>query len=273
MAEKYLVAGSTREAAALKTSDAAYLAGGTEINRLGSTLSPDILISLKNLKELKQISICNDNDGKEKVSIGALSTFQEIIDSKDAPDYLKEACRFMGSMTKRNMATIGGNIALCRDDSYLLPTLIAAGAGLLLMDAEGKSLSLSLEEYIKEQDAVRNLLIMSVILPASLDFIKANRQANTVESNARLTVCVGISQGHYKAAAAIKNCGLFVLDDLSAMLEADPALSEPALISWAEQKELPVQDDKVFGGAAYRRYLLGAVIARLLRDYGKGGQP
>ena len=62
------------------------------------------------------------------------------------------------------------------------------------------------------------------------------------------------------------------LDDLAEKLEADPEMSEEELIAWAKAKEMPLEDDKIFGGAEYRRYLLGVVVARMLRDYGKGGQ-
>ena len=268
MAEKFVIAGTAEEAAALKTAEAAYLAGGTEINRLNSLVDPKILISIRKIGELKAIT---KQDGS--VMIGAGCTFQEAIESDLVPEYIKEACFFMGARTKRNMATIGGNIAMKRDDSYLLPTLIAAGAVLMLMGGDGSTCDMAVEDYVKAGDeAVGNALILKVAVPESLDFIKANRQANTVESNARLTICLGIKDGRYKAAAAVKKSGLYVLDDLAALLEKDPEASEEDLISWAKAKDMPMEDDKIFGSVDYRRYLLGVTFARLLRDYGKGGQ-
>ena len=265
MADKFVIAGTAEEAAALKTPDAAFLAGGTEINRLGSLVSPGTLISIRKIEELKTIGAC---DGK--VVIGAGCTFQDVIECEIVPDYLKEACHYMGSRIKRNMATIGGNIAMKRDDSYIVPTLIAAGAALMLMDSEGKTCDVPVEEYLK--GGFENTLILNVAVPEKIGFIASNRQANTVESNARMTVSLSVEGGKYKAAAAIKLAGIYVFDDLAEKLEADPELSEAALIEWANAKDLPLEDDKIFGSAAYRRYLLAVVIARMLRDYGKGGQ-
>ena len=265
MADKFVIAATAEEAAALKAPGAAFLAGGTEINRLGSLVHPDTLISVRKIEELKTIGAC---DGK--IVIGSGCTFQDVIECEIVPEYIKEACHYMGSRIKRNMATIGGNIAMLRDDSYLLPTLIASGAVLMLMDAEGKTCDVAISDYVK--GGFENALILNVAVPEKLDFISSNRQANTVESNARLTVSLSINDGKYKVAAVIKKAGIFVFDDLAEKLEADPEMSEAALIEWANARELPLEDDKIFGGAAYRRYLLAVVIARMLRDFGKGGQ-
>jgi putative selenate reductase FAD-binding subunit len=268
MAEKFVIAGTAEEAAALKTAEAAYLAGGTEINRLGSLVSPGTLISIRKIEELKTIGAC---DGK--VVIGAGCTFQDVIECEIVPDYLKEACHYMGSRIKRNMATIGGNIAMKRDDSYLLPTLIAAGAVLMLMGSDGSTCDLTIDEYVSDRNGLYdNALILSVSIPESLGFIASNRQANTVESNARMTVSLSVNDGKYKAGLAMKKAGLYILDDLAEKLAENPEMSEEELIAWAKAKEMPLEDDKIFGGAEYRRYLLGVVIARILRDYGKGGQ-
>ena len=267
MAERFEAALSLQEAAALKTADSAFLAGGTEINRLGSLVSPSVLISIRKIKELKKLEITDD-----QVFIGAGCTFQEILENEAVPEYIREACRFMGSRTKRNMATIGGNISLCRDDSYLLPTLLAAGGMLSLMKEDGTTEEISLEDYVSGRQEYENRLILSVTVPGVFPFAGSVRHANTVESNARLTLSLCIRDGKYRAAAGIKKAGLFVFPDLSEKLEMDPSLSEAELIAWAKERELPISDDKIFGSAEYIRYLLGASFARLLRDYGKGGR-
>jgi len=268
MAEKFVIAGTAEEAAALKTAEAAYLAGGTEINRLNSLVDPKVLISIRGIDELKTLGI---RDGR--VVIGAGCTFQDVVECEAVPEYFKEACLFMGSRTKRNMATIGGNIAMKRDDSYILPTLIAAGAVLMLMGADGSTCDVRIDEYLTIGEGhYENDLILSVSIPETLDFIENNRQANTVESNARMTVSLSVNGGKYKAGLAMKKAGIYILDDLAAKLTDDPDMTEEELIAWAKAKTMPLEDDKIFGGAEYRRYLLGVVIARMLRDYGKGGQ-
>ena len=108
MATQLLMAKSPEEAIGAKNATAVFIAGGTELNRLGTdaATAADTLISLKKCAGLNEIK-----DAGDKVCIGAMCTFQQIAESEKVPAYLKEAAHFMASRTKRNMATIGGNIA------------------------------------------------------------------------------------------------------------------------------------------------------------------
>ena len=113
------------EAVALRTGreNSRYLAGGTDDLRLnGDTDRETELIDINGLVES---GIEDMGDGIIKV--GALTTFQEMIDSPLVPEVIKTACRFNASYARRNSATVGGNIALRRDDSYLLALFVALG--------------------------------------------------------------------------------------------------------------------------------------------------
>ena len=157
MATKLLMAKSPEEAAVSKTASAAFVAGGTEVNRLGSDIAEKsaTLISLKR---------CSGLDGIEEdagyVTIGAMCTFQDLVESGKVPGWLKEAALFMASRTKRNMATIGGNIAAKRSDSYLIPALSAAGAVLELLGSDAKTERIGIAEYL--DGAYDDKLIVSV---------------------------------------------------------------------------------------------------------------
>ena len=129
MSRELCAAASASEAVIMRDDSSAYLAGGTELLRSGTERSADRLIMLKNIPELKGVS----GETPEAVRIGSMTTFQEALGSDLVPAYLKEALRYMASRTKRDMATIGGNVALMRDDSYLAATLIAAHAKLELL--------------------------------------------------------------------------------------------------------------------------------------------
>jgi len=59
-----------------------FLAGGTEMNRLGSSVSPEVAVSLKNLG-LESIS-----EAHGIVTIGAAVTLQALRDSVIVPAYL-----------------------------------------------------------------------------------------------------------------------------------------------------------------------------------------
>ncbi len=100
-----------------------YLAGGSDDLRLnGDADKNTILIDINPIVE-KGIS----DIGNGIIKVGALTTFNEMIDSPLVPEVIKEACLFNASFTRRNSATVGGNIALRRDDSYLTALFAALG--------------------------------------------------------------------------------------------------------------------------------------------------
>ena len=171
MVDNLIIAEGLEEALKQKTKNSAFLAGGTEINRLGSTVQARKLISIGRIGELDGIS-----DADNAVKIGAMCTFQDIIDSSLVPDYLKEACRFMGSRTKRNMATIGGNIALRRTDSYLYATLIACGAKLELLGKDGETETRCVCCYLHHHDNFKDMDLHLPVGCGSIDWEATIRQ-------------------------------------------------------------------------------------------------
>ena len=263
MAEKLVIATSAVEAAGLKNSESAFLAGGTEDNRLNSSVDAATLISIGRIPELDGIS----KDG-ECIRIGAMSTFQEILDNKLVPEYLKDACRFMGSRTKRNMATIGGNIALRRTDSYLYPTLLASHAMLDLMDAKGNVSKKCVCCYLKDYEELKDNLIVAVSVSKEAK-VASKRYANTVQSHAVLTVSAGIADGKLRVGVAAKDTALKGLCDVATALQ-EKNLSDADILKLIEaDKDLCFKQD-IFGSPEYKRYLLAVTIADLARKV-KGG--
>ena len=189
MAERLIIAHTPQEAVQAKSGDNAYLAGGTEAMRLGSEFACDAYVSLRRTEALREVKRSSG-----KLEIGASCTFQELMDSADVPAFLKEALQFMASRTRRNMATIGGNVAVCRDDSFLVPTLLAASASVSLMNKDGSSEEVGLEQYIAGRDKYKDCLILSINLPDGA-IVKSVRSANTAQSHARLTAALGKKDG------------------------------------------------------------------------------
>ena len=264
MAERLVMASSAAQAASLKDERGAYLAGGTEINRLGSSVDADTLIGIGRLEELDGIAKLED-----VVKIGSMSTFQDIIDSNLVPEYLKTACRFMGSRTKRNMATIGGNIALHRTDSYLYATLLCCGAKLSLMDRDGNVETRCVNCYLKHIEDLKDRLILSVSVPLNA-VVESKRYANTMQSHAVLTVSASVVDGKLRLAVAAKDTALMRLDSISDMVCASELSDEQILEAVSKIPELDFRDD-LFGSAKYKRYLLSVTIADLCRKV-KGGR-
>lgn len=262
---------SASEAVSLKTPSAAFLAGGTEILRHGSSVHADRLIMLKNTEGLKGITKEQD----QTVKIGAMTTFAEALRSSAVPEYFRKAIRYMASGTKRNMATIGGNIALIRDDSYLAAVLIAAHAKLVLLMADGergrdgafameRKELVCIRRYLLEPDLYLNALILSVLLREDVKVV-SKRYANTAESHSFLTAAMGIVDGKVRIGVSVKNSGVFFLKELSEEVNdsADPG---KILADFADSwNGLDIPDD-IFGSQAYKRYLLGVTLTDLYRS-------
>ena len=261
MAEKLMLAKTVEEALQLKDGKAAYLAGGTEVNRLGSSVDAETLVSIRKIRKLSGI-----RKEADKVWIGAATTFQEVIDHPDAPCYIKEACRLMASRTKRNMATLGGNIFLCRDDSYLLPTLLAAHADIVYCTVSGKNEEVCVCEYLEARE--KGELADALILRIGLDpdrKIQLKRYANTAMSHSMLNIAYGCDADgkNVSIGAAIKNTGVFRLSCLENMIESDPSVPEERIEETVRTCEgLDLADD-MYGSKEYKRYLLGVTVAKM----------
>ncbi len=270
----FIMAQTPQEAASLKTDRSAFLAGGTEINRLGSFVDADSLVCIGRLN-LDGVTLCEDKRpslgcGHHKeglgedsfIRIGATCTFQEAIEDDLVPSYFKDACRYMASRTKRNMATIGGNVALRRDDSYLWAVLLASHAKLEIMLADGSVRWICCNKYNNCHEDFRNCLILAVLLHNDDRKVVSKRYANTAESHSYLTVAACMEEGNLRLAATVKNSGIYVLKRLQEMALNH---SEEDIMKQAEQDcQINISDD-MFGSASYKRYLLGVTVIDLVK--------
>lgn len=264
MAERLLFAGSIEEALQLKNEDAAFLAGGTEINRLDSTIHAPVLIDIHRVKELKDI-----RKEADTVWIGCAATFQSVVEHEDVPAYFKEACRFMASRTKRNMATIGGNIALFRDDSYILPALLAAKARVVYLEKDGKETDVCICEYVasKKDGKLADALLVRIGIPANRTVIN-KRYANTAMSHSVMSVSFGQDAPgkNISIGSVIKNTGIFHMTMLAGLIEKDPSVSEEKIMETVQGCNGIDFKTDMYGSKEYKRYLLGATIAKMAAD-------
>ena len=195
--------------------DGLFLSGGTEILRLNTGVD-------KNSPLIDILPLLSDEIRKEgdSVFIGASATFALLLSSPVVPDYLKEALCYMPSPQLRNQATIGGNIASWRDDSFLIPTLSASGAELTVVSSDGEKERMSIKDY-----GLKRGLILSVSIPASAE-VRNFRESLTSHSHAVVTASFGEGECY-----AVKGSGIFFSYD-----------------------ELKFNDD-MFGSASYKSYL------------------
>ncbi|HUZ98795.1 MAG TPA: xanthine dehydrogenase family protein subunit M [Gaiellaceae bacterium] len=114
------------------------LAGGqTLINVMKArAASPDVLVDLSGLEELKGIELSGDGT----LSIGPMTTYTELMGSAEARarPILGEVCSTIADVQVRNRGTIGGN--LCSNDptNHLPPLMAAIGAELTITGTDGE---------------------------------------------------------------------------------------------------------------------------------------
>jgi len=122
------------------------LAGGqTLINVMKArAASPDVLIDLNHLAELKGIDLASDGT----VSIGAMVTYTELMDSAEARarPILGEVCAQIADVQVRNRGTVGGNVCSNDPTNHLPPLMVALGATMHILGGEGER-TVSAEEF------------------------------------------------------------------------------------------------------------------------------
>jgi carbon-monoxide dehydrogenase medium subunit len=114
------------------------LAGGqTLINVMKArAASPDLLVDLDGLGELKGIELAADGT----LTIGAMTTYAELIRSAEARarPILGEVCATIADVQVRNRGTVGGNVCANDPTNHLPPLMCAIGAQMTIASAAGE---------------------------------------------------------------------------------------------------------------------------------------
>jgi carbon-monoxide dehydrogenase medium subunit len=114
------------------------LAGGqTLINVMKArAASPDVLVDLNGLDELKGIELAGDGT----LTIGAMATYTDIVESAEARarPILGEVCATIADVQVRNRGTIGGNVCSNDPTNHLPPLMCAVGARMTIASADGE---------------------------------------------------------------------------------------------------------------------------------------
>src|SRR5256885_8773686 len=111
------------------------LAGGqTLVNVMKArAASPDVLVDLQDLHELKAIDLAADGT----LTLGAMVTYTDLIDSAEARarPILGEVCSAIADVQVRNRGTIGGNVCSNDPTNHLPPLMVAVGARMTIAGA------------------------------------------------------------------------------------------------------------------------------------------
>jgi len=270
MIEQFHRPATVREALALKRryqGRAVFLAGGTHLNSSESDLRPAHAISLAGLG-LDRIEL-----QRGRLEIGALCTYQRLIEERRVPAPLKAAAAQLASRNVRNIATVGGHLASRVPNSDLVPMLVALDASLTLA-RPGGTRTLRVAEYVAKPVPG---LITRVVLPkpkpgrvAACRNFRASANARSIVSAAvSATLARGVLEAPVVALGGVAR-SVVRLTAVEKRLDGRPlpALDElQALVSRAVR---PPASPLV--SAAYRRYEAGAAVALAFRDaLGKKG--
>jgi carbon-monoxide dehydrogenase medium subunit len=137
---QYARPASVQEAVRLLSENdgARALAGGqTLINVMKArAASPDMLVDLQDLEELKAIELGADGT----LEIGAMVTYTELLASAEARarSILGEVCSTIGDVQVRNRGTVGGNVCSSDPTNHLPPLMVALGATMTIASTAGE---------------------------------------------------------------------------------------------------------------------------------------
>jgi carbon-monoxide dehydrogenase medium subunit len=236
------------------------LAGGqTLINVMKArAASPDTLVDLNGLDELKTIDLASDGT----LSLGSMVTYSALIASAEARarPILGEVCAQIADVQVRNRGTVGGNVCSNDPTNHLPPLLVALGATMHIAGSDGER-AVPADEFflgVYMTAAGPGELLTKVTVPPG-------------KRDGFASVTIGMDGTCIVNAAASVNGGVRValgcVDAVPVLLEAD---SPSAVRDAVRAANLDPPSD-VHASADYRRHLAEVVASRAAAEaQGKG---
>ncbi len=236
------------------------LAGGQTLISVmkARAASPDVLVDLNRLEELRAISVSGDT-----LQLGAMATYTQIMGSSEVDvsrPILAEVVAQIADVQVRNRGTIGGNICSNDPTNHLPPLLAALGASMTIR-GEGGERTVAAEDFflgVYMTVVGEGELLLSVSVPAA---------ANAADGFASITLG---RDGTCLASAAACLSGDSVRVALGCV-DAVPVLLAP-IGSDEDSVRRAVEDATldppadVHASADYRRHLAGVCAVRAVRQ-------
>ncbi len=255
--------------------DLVIAAGCTDllVTDLESRARQTHVMSLLGIEELRGIT----RDG-DALRIGAAVTFGEIGTSREvaeAAPILAEAAREVGGWQIRNRATLGGNIVNASPAGDSLPVLLALDATVEIAGAAGRR-TLAYDSmhvgYRRTALAPGEILVAVRIPSSAAQRAQAFRKVGTRAAQAISKVVVAGSARRVAGGrlAEVRLAAGSVADRPVRLQSAESAAGrEPAEAARAAGEAAAAETtpiDDVRSTAEYRRWVLGNVVAELVRD-------
>lgn len=249
---EYFAPATPKEAESLKKRTGrggVYLAGGTILNWKRSPKA-DVLIDLKNLK-LDYMRVSGS-----RITLGAMTTIQELAENERLPDALLAAAGNFTSRNVRNMATIGGSVAGRFFVSDTLPVLLAfrARAEFFL---NGSKNTLPVEEWLRSRPG----LLCSIIIDRPGRQVKVRQERISAIDFPMLVTAVGFDAASGRieepvVAISGASARTQVLRSAATYLEGGSLKSvSHAELNRLVQKEILLTDNLKASAAVKRRFI------------------
>jgi aerobic carbon-monoxide dehydrogenase medium subunit len=233
------------------------LAGGqTLVNVMKArAASPDFLVDLNRLEELKGIDLGSDGT----VSIGAMVTYTELMGSAEARarPILGEVCAQIADVQVRNRGTVGGNVCSNDPTNHLPPLLVSLGATMHITGQDGERAVSAAEFFLGVYltAAGPGELLTKIDVPPG-------------KSDGFASVTIGRDGTCIVNAAASVNGGtrlaLGCVDAVPVLLEPESADEETVRAAVRGANIEPPTD--VHASADYRRHLAEVVAVRAVAE-------
>jgi len=254
---------------------ARLISGGTDliIKMKKELLAPEILISIKNLDQLKKIEYVPG----QGLVIGSRVTHNELVKSeviREKYSSISTAAAQMAHNQVRNVGTVGGNICNAVPSADLPPILIALNANVKLSGTNGER-TLALEDIFtgpSKTVLAQDEIITEVIIPdqkmTGSNYIKFGLRKSGALAVVGVAVAVQVENNVIKDARVVLGAvaptpvrAKKTEDFLKGKKVNDDLLVEAGLIATGECK--PISD--IRASAEYRTDLVRVFTKRALR--------
>ena len=265
---EYARPGSVDEAIRLLASNegARALAGGqTLVNVMKArAVSPDVLIDLNRLDDLRAISVSGDT-----LQLGAMATYTQIMDSSEVEvsrPILAEVAAQIADVQVRNRGTIGGNICSNDPTNHLPPLLVALDASMTVRGAGG-------DRTVAASDFFLGVYMTAVGEGELLTSVSVPAAANAADGFASVTIG---RDGTCLANAAACLAGdsvriaLGCVDAVPVLLT--PTSSDESSVRQAVQEAGIDPPSDVHASSDYRRHLAAVCAARAVQQAAERGR-